>query len=102
MYHEVPEANPPLTREQEAAIRALAADDLTTIDEAILGSVSNDWQKTAMVCIRIEERLRTRFPIFTFSVYALRLEFLVDRGNLESRGDLDYLRFSEVRLAKRS
>jgi len=51
-----------------------------------------------MVVIRSIEKLEQRYPDFSCAFYAQRVQILADQGRLESQGDLDYMRFSEVRL----
>jgi hypothetical protein len=102
MEHETPETNPPITADEKAAVRRLTDEELELIDTTILNSVRHDWQKLAMVCFRVHEKLCARFPVFSYSLYAQRIAFLADQGRLEAQGDLDYMRFSEVKLPTRS
>ncbi len=102
MSDETPEAKPPLTAAEKAAARRLTEEDLKIIDTAILECSRRDWQKLAKVCSRVHAELAARFPVFSYALYAERIAFLADQGLLEAQGDLDYLRFSEVRLPMRS
>jgi len=43
-------------------------------------------------------QLEQDFPDLSDSYYALRIGSLVAADRLESKGNLDYMRFSEVRL----
>ena len=76
----------------------MSPDDLKFIDAAILSIVPPRWQKVAMVALRSQEKLEAKFPQFSYLFYAKRVQFLADQGRLQSQGDLDYIRFSEVRL----
>jgi hypothetical protein len=102
MSDEIPEPNPPLTPDEEAAAKRLTAEELDIIDSTIFACSRHNWQKLAMVCSRVHEQLATHFPMFSYSVYAERIGFLADQGRLEASGDLDYMRFSEVRLPNQS
>ena len=51
-----------------------------------------------MVVIRAEEKLRGRYPQFSYVLYAERIRLLAKQGHLKSQGNLRYMRFSEVRL----
>jgi hypothetical protein len=55
-----------------------------------------------MVVIRTVEKLEARYPQLTYVFYAMRIQTLADQGRLESQGDLNYMRFSEVRLPDES
>jgi hypothetical protein len=98
MSDEVPEANPPLSSEETSAVARLTPTDLEFIDTTILSCALTRWQKVAMVVGRTEKKLRTEYPQLSYIFYAMRIQDLADRGRLESQGDLDYMRFSEVRL----
>ena len=98
MTDEVPEPNPPLSAEEESAVARLTPGDITFIDTAILSCASPRWQKVAMVAIRAIEKLKPGYPDFSPAFYARRVQILADQGKLESQGDLNYMRFSEVRL----
>lgn len=98
MSREVPEPNPPLSAEEESAAVKLTREDLRVIDETLLSCTSDRWQKLAMVVVRAKERLESKYPVFSHTFYAMRVEHLCCLNHLESQGDLDYMRFSEVRL----
>lgn len=72
--------------------------DLQIIDSAIMTNSSNRWQKVAWVVWQTEKALSGGYPGLSYIFYALRLIQLVDEGHLESQGDLEYMRFSEVRI----
>jgi hypothetical protein len=102
MSHEVPEPNPPLTPEEESAAARLTREDLDVIDAALLSCADAHWLKVGMVVSRAKKKLESRFPEFSYSFYAMRVQALDDLGHFESKGDLDYMRFSEVRLPNAS
>ena len=98
MTDEVPSPNPPLSAEEQSAVARLTADDLAVIDDAILSSALARWQKVAMVVGRSMDKLGAQYPRLTDSFYAQRVQILAGNGRIESQGDLNYMRFSEVRL----
>ena len=102
MPGEVPIPNPPLSRKEAAAFAKLSEGDKAAIDQGILQCVVPRWQKVAMVVSRAEEKLRERFPQFSYVLYAERIRLLAKQGLLESQGNLRYMRFSEVRLPDES
>jgi hypothetical protein len=102
MTDEVPEPNPPPSPAEASAIAMLSPTDVEFIDSTILSCALPRWQKVAMVVIRTEEKLEVRFPQLSYIFYAMRIQDLAARGRLESQGDLDYMRFSEVRLPQES
>ena len=102
MADEVPEPNPPLSAEERSAAARLTSSDITFIHSAILSCALPRWQKVARVVIRTIEKLEPRYPEFSSAFYVQRVQILADQGKLESQGDLDYMRFSEVRLPHES
>jgi hypothetical protein len=99
MSEEVPQINPPLTVEEQAAIAILTDADLQIIDAAILAETSNRWLKVARIVARSERALSGRYPNLSYIFYAQRLHHLVERGLLEAQGNPEYMRFSEVRIS---
>jgi hypothetical protein len=98
MSEEIPEANPPLSDEEQSLVAKLTEADLQVIDAAILANSSNRWLKVARVVVWTEEALKDRYQGLSYIFYAQRLIRLAERGRLESRGNLEYMRFSEVRI----
>ena len=98
MSEEVPMANPPLSAEEQSAVAKLIDTDLHVIDTAILANSSNRWLKVARVVWNTQDALRSRYPDLSYIFYSQRLIQLVEDGRLESQGNLEYMRFSEVRI----
>ena len=98
MSREVPMPNPPLSRMEAAAFAKLSPEDIAAIDDVIVASALPHWRKVAMVVSLAEEKLRDRYPQFSYVLYAKRIRPLAKQGRLESQGNLRYMRFSEVRL----
>ena len=95
---EIPEPNPPLTTEEQSALDQLTDVDLEIIDAAILANSSHRWLKVARVVTSTEKALKDRYPKLSYVFYSLRLIELEEEGRLESKGNLEYIRFSEVRI----
>lgn len=68
------------------------------IDNALLAACGPSWSKIAMVVGTVMLELAPDFLDLSDTYYALRIVSLVAEGRLASQGDLDYMRFSEVRL----
>jgi len=98
MSEEIPQANPPLSVEERAVVAKLTETDLEKIDVAILANVSTSWLKVARVVAFTDSALRDRYPGLSYIFYAQRLIHLAETGRLESQGNVEYMRFSEVRL----
>jgi hypothetical protein len=101
MADEIPELNPPLTREEKLAIAHLTESDLKGIDAAILNQADEHWLKVARVVTCTHDALRPHHPNLSYRFYTKRLAVLLREGRLEAKGDIRYVRFSEVRISKR-
>ena len=92
-----PMPDAPPSEEQQARIDQLTGEELRTIDDAILANATGPWRKVAMVVgLAISNNVRG-IPGIPDVFYAQRVKKLVEEGQLESRGDLNCMRFSEVR-----
>jgi hypothetical protein len=98
MSREVPVPNEPIGPEEAAAFGRLREDEVAGIDDAILSCATPHWQKVARVVMLAERKLGTKYPQFSYVLYAERIRLLADQGRLESQGELSFMRFSEVRL----
>jgi len=81
MTKEIPEANPPLTAEEQLLVARLSDADLQAIDATILGNSCDRWQKVAMVVALTEDALKNRYPGLSYIFYAQRLCRLVEEGS---------------------
>ncbi len=59
---EIPQANPPLSTEEQSAATKLTAADYKVINAAILAQTSDRWLKVARVVFRTDDALRNRYP----------------------------------------
>ena len=97
------EPDGPLTPEQLAVVEKLTPDELTKIDEGLLSNCCDQWRKVARVVgttMLNDGPYRYEYVPDTF--YSQRVKILVERGSLESQGNLDFMRYSEVRRFKSS
>jgi hypothetical protein len=82
-------------------VSQLTSDDIAHIDRALLAECAPSWRKVARVVGAAMSSLKTQFPGLPDGYYAQRVVALVHAANLESQGNLQYMRFSEVRLPQR-
>jgi hypothetical protein len=90
--------DPPLTPEQAIQVSRLKQEDLWEIDRVLLAEAAPTWRKVARIVEMTIKELSQRFPRVPDIYYAQRVRRLVAVGELESQGNLEYMRFSEVRL----
>ena len=101
-HEEVPVPLAPLAAEQEARIAQLTETDLNEIDNCILSNATAQWRKVALVVALAMNALNDVFSGLPDSFYAMRIQKLVAQGRLDSQGNLEFMRFSEVRLPEMS
>ncbi len=87
-----------LDPEDEEYVSLLAPQDLELIDEALLANCAPSWRKVARVVGSTMTSLRERLSEVPDGFYARRVIGLVENGKLESQGNLEHMRFSEIRL----
>lgn len=73
---------------------------LFKVDELILDSASDRWRKVAFVVGAVLAEVGNEAPELNDEEVANRVRNLVSDGLLESRGDLDRIRYSEIRRSK--
>lgn len=79
-------------------VARLTNEELALIDAECLAQASTRWRKVARIVGFSIKKLQQRIPDVPDVFYAQRVKLLVAQGKLESQGNLDYMRFSEVRL----
>ena len=91
--------DPPLTSDQLAIVGALTREQIAEIDQALLANCIENWRRVAAVVgFTMTDHLMSAFEGVPDVYYAQRIRELVKKGALKSAGNLDYMRFSEVRL----
>ncbi len=100
--HDV-EPDPPLSAEQLKIVEALSGEQIAEIDNALLANCIKRWRKVAAVVgFTMTDQLMDAFPGVPDIFYAGRVRRLIDKGSLEASGNLNYMRYSEVRLRQDS
>ncbi len=91
--------DPPLSADQTAVVESLTERELAEIDQALLANCADRWRKVAAVVGRtMTDEVLRRFPGIPDVYFGRRVRQLVERGVLEASGNLDSMRYSEVRL----
>jgi len=88
----------PLNAEQAVRVSRLKQEDLWEIDRVLLAQAAPTWRKVARIVGMTIGQLSERFPNIPDVYYAQRVQRLVAVGELESQGNLAFMRYSEVRL----
>jgi len=98
---ETPEPDGPLTEEQQARVDQLTAKELQMIDDALIADACSQFRKVARIVgtamMATEDSIKHIPDLF----YASRVRKLVEEGRLVSEGNLEYMRFSEVKLPEK-
>ena len=68
------------------------------MDRVLLAQSAHSWRKVARIVGMAIGELSERLPNIPDVYYAQRVQRLVAVGELESQGNLAYMRYSEVRL----
>lgn len=89
-----------LEPEEQAVVDRLPSGDVQRIDDALLADCAIRARKVARIVATAWRALRDDLPDVPFGFYVQRVQALVAAGRLESAGDLDHARFSEVRLPR--
>ena len=89
-----------LDAEEQAIVDRLTDVQVQRIDEALLSDCVARGRKVARIIGTAFTLLRDEIPDVPLGLYSRRVQALVAAGKLDSRGNLDYMRFSEVRLAR--
>ncbi len=94
----LPEPDEPMNLEEQAIADSLSAEFIRKIDSGLLSHATNNNRKVAMLIglTMMDNSLRVKGLPDIY--YAQRVKALVASGLLTADGNLDYMRFSEVRL----
>lgn len=90
--------DPDLTDEQISLVRALKPETLKEIDDLILSHAKVKWRKVAMIVMQTMRDFESNHSGLPDVFFAQQIKKLVERGCLQSQGNLQYMRYSEVRL----
>ena len=86
-----------LSAEQLNLVKALSGIELKTIDKLLLKNTDATWRKVARVVGSTMKKQKETHAGIPDVFYAQRVKTLVERGLLESHGNLNRMRNSEVR-----
>ena len=89
-----------LSAEDEAVVSGLTAEQVERIDATLLSDCESRGRKVARIIATALGLMRDELPQVPTGFYSRRVQALVAAGKLDSRGNLDHMRFSEVRLAR--
>ena len=95
------ELDRPLTAEEAERARSLTAAQLQRIDECLLSHTPERWRKVAYVIGRTMTDSYREFPGLPDVFYSTRIKHLAARGLIEAAGNLDRMRYSEIRLPEK-
>jgi hypothetical protein len=95
-----PNPDSPMTPEEELEASALTTADLQFIDECLLSQMSVQRKKVARVVLGTMQEIGERFPNMPDVFYVRRIKHLVDSGVIEAFGNLNQMRYSEIRRLK--
>ncbi|AJQ95079.1 DUF3658 domain-containing protein [Gynuella sunshinyii] len=91
---------PELNQEQKQAIASLTPEDIKRIDEELMSFATNRFQKVANIVGLFMLQSERHEPSIPDVFYGERIKILANAGLLESQGNLKFMRYSEVRIAK--
>jgi beta-lactamase superfamily II metal-dependent hydrolase len=95
---EVPEPDPDLTEDEKKIVDKLSQEEIQEIDDVLMSHAHYNWRKVAMIVGLTWNDLKSRERGIPDTFYAQRIRKLVEEGRLESQGNLQFMRFSEVTL----
>lgn len=87
-----------MDHEEERTVAALTGAQIALIDSVLLAACARSWRKVARIAAAAMTDGPQELADVPAGFFARRVKALVQSGRLESQGDLDYMRFSEVRL----
>ena len=90
--------DPPLSPEQAKVAESLSPEFVAQIDAELLSHAKLRNRKVAMLVGMAMDNSKVRVPGLPDVFYAQRVRDLVAKGQLVAEGNLDFMRFSEVRL----
>ena len=95
---DVEEDDSSLTKRQLELISALGDSQVDEIDQAIINAASSQWRKVARVVATAMMSLDNRILGIPDIYYAQRVALLISSGHLVAQGNIERMRYCEVRL----
>ena len=90
--------DPPLSAEQARIASSLSPDLVERIDAELLSHARPRSRKVVMLVGLAMSNEAVRVPGLPDLYYSQRVRTLVEKGSLIAEGNLDFMRYSEVRL----
>jgi hypothetical protein len=90
--------DPPLSEEHARVAASLSAEFVSRIDAELMSHAKERNRKVAMLVGKAMMNPNVRVPGLPDLYYSQRIRALVESGKLVAEGNLDFMRFSEVRL----
>src|ERR1700760_3833213 len=87
-----------LDDDEESSAGKLSEAQIAIIDDGLLAECGPSWRKVARIVSGALDKLPDDLADVPVGFFARRVKALVDAGRLEAQGNLDFIRFSEVRL----
>lgn len=88
-----------LEPDEQDTVSRLTAAQTREVDESLLAACAPSWKKVANVVGKVSTHGAKQFADIPCGYFVQRVKALVEAGQLESQGDLDHMRYSEVRLS---
>ncbi|GEM_PF-217208 len=98
----IPDEMKDIITEEEIEKLAISDEDTAIIQQQLFSHITNDWKKVARVVMETMFELKEKDPRWNGIpdiYYAHLIRGLVAANRISSRGNLDLMRFSEIRLA---
>ena len=89
--------DPELSPEELKVVARLTSEDIEKIDALLLQNISDKWRKLAYVVMAAMTSKDNNFEEIPDIYYAQRLRHLAKVHNFETQGQLNRMRYSEVR-----
>lgn len=89
-----------LDDEERQIVGAFAESQVDLIDNLLLADCAPSWRKVARIVGMAMTKGPEELAEVPVGFLVQRMKMLVESGKLEASGNLDYMRFSEVRLPK--
>lgn len=90
----------PLSTEEKERVAALSSEQVASIDAELIVHASPMWRKVAYLVGMSMSTQKDRVRGIPDLYYAERVRILVGKGTLEATGNLESMRWSEVRRGK--
>lgn len=98
LAHAKPIPDAQLDALEHEAVSRLKASDIEVVDSTLVANSTETWQRATRVIGHTLVDLNNQFPGVSLGFYAQRIAALVQRGELEAQGNIEFMRLCELRL----